>query len=1086
MNVAEFGTPSARWRPVPFWFWNGEMEDREIERQLAEMADKGLGGCFICARQGLTVPYLSKAWFRKVAHAVETAASLGLEIWLYDEYPYPSGMAGGEVLLEHPEAVYRHLSRHRFRAEGGKRLERKLPWGRVAAACAVPETNGQRDWGGSVDLREQIGSLQEERVFQQTGLTGYNRKRYFTYGPRHHLAWDVPDGTWDVIVLVEQAVQQFKYFGSYVDPCNAEAVRTFIRLTHEKYREHLGGHFGRTIKGMFTDEAGMAGGFPWSPRLGVDPSGLPKLLYGDTAASAASRYAYYQRLHTVLRDSYHRQIREWCDASGLQYVAEVPSCRMTGQSFSSIPGGDAGHEKAGRSLEWVLDRSLANFRSNPKAIASLAVQLGAERALIECFHSVGWSMTLQDAKWMIDQMAAMGITMFNFHAFFYTTDGLAKHDAPPSLFHQNPFWKHFRALGDYAGRVCLALSQGRPLTSVAVLDPVTSLWTRLGNPFHDFHYAGDSEEEERQLASLKDAWVELCKGLLLGGRDYDHLDPELLAGARIADGKLRIGRAVYSVLVIPPVTNLEERAWLAIKAFLAAGGTVVAAGGRPAEIIDGKTDVPAEFADWFGPAFGESAPERPWKHSRYEAYSLPDYAPGPLLALLEELHPAAVRIAGRSGGCRTELLHRHLELEDGRQLVFVANHGSTEAVAAISAAVPWSGVDILRLDLETGRRGAAAGALRNGRAELGVRLAPFESCLLELAPGLSAAGRAGDGPWLETAVRDMDGPGAVTAGRAGRAEDGPKPETAGPRLLLLEAGAAWRVEPASANLLRLGEFKLSFDGGASWSKRTVEPKTLIDQCSDLSGEEIPLPLAYRQEFGTPMAMSPAFPLACSLRAAFRVERMPGECRLAVPRGAIAGDHELRLNGERLVLDGSIDLEGGMKGKGTDIAGLLRLGENELVVRVTAGREDEGLLDCLYLAGDFGVRFDGEGNAVLGQRPETAGIVGVTPGYPYYAGDLVYRRETEAEGGEETEVVLSGLEPGANDAFELLVDGKSWGVRCWHPYRWRGVPEGTVRAVRSIALIRSTTLAGMYDGTYFDGERHEIRDVRDYGRTNGDA
>ncbi len=97
-------------------------------------------------------------------------------------------------------------------------------------------------------------------------------------------------------------------------------------------------------------------------------------------------------------------------------------------------------------------------------------------------------MTLQDAKWMLDRLAAMGINFFNSHAFFYTLNGLRKHDAPPSLFLQNPYWPHFKKLGDYAGRISYLLSKGKPALSIAVLDPTTSLWTHLGKPFHAFKY----------------------------------------------------------------------------------------------------------------------------------------------------------------------------------------------------------------------------------------------------------------------------------------------------------------------------------------------------------------------------------------------------------------------------------------------------------------------------------------------------------------------------------------------------------------------------------------------------------------------
>ena len=102
-----FRDPPIAYRLVPFWFWNDSMNAEEIIHQIREMAEKGVGGFFICARQGLEVAYLSEQWFQLVAVAVETARQYGLHTWLYDEYPYPSGMSGGEVILQHPEARHR-------------------------------------------------------------------------------------------------------------------------------------------------------------------------------------------------------------------------------------------------------------------------------------------------------------------------------------------------------------------------------------------------------------------------------------------------------------------------------------------------------------------------------------------------------------------------------------------------------------------------------------------------------------------------------------------------------------------------------------------------------------------------------------------------------------------------------------------------------------------------------------------------------------------------------------------------------------------------------------------------------------------
>ena len=43
-----FANPPVSSRIKPFWFWNGTMTREEISHQIKEMADKGLGGMFIC------------------------------------------------------------------------------------------------------------------------------------------------------------------------------------------------------------------------------------------------------------------------------------------------------------------------------------------------------------------------------------------------------------------------------------------------------------------------------------------------------------------------------------------------------------------------------------------------------------------------------------------------------------------------------------------------------------------------------------------------------------------------------------------------------------------------------------------------------------------------------------------------------------------------------------------------------------------------------------------------------------------------------------------------------------------------------
>ncbi len=86
----------------PFWFWNDRLAADEIRWQVGQMAAQGLRGFFIHPRQGMGQPYLSDAFFDMVAAALDAAERHGLLVHLYDEYPYPSGVAGGEVTEGNP------------------------------------------------------------------------------------------------------------------------------------------------------------------------------------------------------------------------------------------------------------------------------------------------------------------------------------------------------------------------------------------------------------------------------------------------------------------------------------------------------------------------------------------------------------------------------------------------------------------------------------------------------------------------------------------------------------------------------------------------------------------------------------------------------------------------------------------------------------------------------------------------------------------------------------------------------------------------------------------------------------------------
>ncbi|WP_185602291.1 glycosyl hydrolase [Paenibacillus sp. 598K] len=1074
--------PEAKWRIQPFWFWNGELADEEIVRQIGEMAAQGVGGFFICARQGMQVAYLSDAWFAKVRVALDAVLTHGLEAWLYDEYPYPSGIAGGEVTLAHPDAKQRLLTHRNFTARGEERCDQELPWGKVLSARAVPRIEGRLQWSAALDVRRYIGSDQVQPVFQKTGLTSYNQKRFFTYQTAMRLQWTPPAGEWEVHVFLEEELEDFKYYGTFVDPCHEEAMATFIRLTHQRYADELGEYFGRPIRGIFTDEIAPLGKMPWSPRL-------PEAFYrrngyliedhlealiggederardaGDGAAPARLpatrvRYDFFQTMHELLQEAYHRPVSDWCESHGLAYVTEVPSMRMATQAHSHVPGGDSAHEKLGRSLDWILDRYTADLRANPKMVSSVAAQYGRERALIECFHSVGWSMTLQDAKWMIDRMAAMGINFYNFHAFFYTLDGMTQHDAPPSQFDQNPYWRHFRALADYTGRISKLMGSGRAVRRIAMLDPATTLWTMLANPLHKYDYAGEDLAERERLTVYKRYWIDLCKTLLAAQRDYDHLDPETLAErGQVESGVLRVGDAAYELIVLPPLANLEARAWERLRQFIDAGGHVIALGMLPYESIEDDDKVARELRERCGLAMDAGGAADFWHSSegseraksaaterisslgtapgmvRFIA-SGPTFDPAVREQLLRELEMRLLEPV-RLVSTAQSLLVQQRELEGGVRAVFVSHQESGEA--SVELIVGAGAPVVCELDLETGAVAQLRLELLQGNEEQYVarlRFAPYQSRLIlidesgqeETGGPLSEAGgeygaaasadeREGtkaltlEASTPEVAASEVltretrasealtrEAPARDASVRASASRDTALPGE--PEQLVLSAAGMWEVRPLGDHAIRFDDFEValhSADGRSALGVFRAEAKTFIAQVADAAAAGVALPLAFDQPFGTPMRTALAYPLRASYTAIFDIERMPERCLLLMDRSAIGGDWRILLNGHPVTAD---ELTATRYYDNSNLScavdTLLQPGKNQLTVEVEIHHDWQGVTDALYLVGPFGVSFAAPHRPVMTALPEVAELqAGPYPGLPYYAGDLVFRRSIE--------------------------------------------------------------------------------------------
>lgn len=535
----------------PFWFWNGPLDAERIEAQVRALAAAGCRGVFIHPRQGMGVPYLSAEFFSLVGSAVESCRRHGMVAHIYDEFPYPSGMAGGQVCMGHPEHLAVALQHHAREFPGGA-LCWDLPAGELLSCMAVPVRDETPSWEEALDLRGWAGIVYSRETWFRGGLSAYTNQRYFAHDPGWRVVGELGFGRWLLVACLQERVRGFKYWGDYVDVCDRAAMERFIKLTHEAYARNLGQEGMRHLGCCFVDEVapGWSRHFlkDYETRHGEDLRPLLPAL----AHPGHPRHAEVVRRLDDLRyesfvEAFERPLASWCRDEGLLYVAEKPLLRLEQMQFVDIPGCDAGHRRCG-----VQDDLLESpLRHNARATASAAQIYGKAGACCEAFHSLGWSATLEDARYIVDLLLLHGIDRVVTHGVFSSCHGLRKHDAPPSWFLERPDWPLFPLLSRRIERIRAHLGELRHDADTLVIDP------RL----------------PRQGPEAE-AYVDLLHRLTASGREFLIVDRVWLTGQPPSAGVVPWGRRRISTVIAPRAkADPDLDRWL--EEFGRAGGEVL-------------------------------------------------------------------------------------------------------------------------------------------------------------------------------------------------------------------------------------------------------------------------------------------------------------------------------------------------------------------------------------------------------------------------------------------------------------------------------------------------------------------------------
>jgi hypothetical protein len=545
-STQTFADPDSVFWPGYLWLWNAPLDEATLRAQLRDMAAHDARSvCMLPMPHGfrpdstnnsMDPDYLTPAYLDRVRLAVDEAANLGMNWWLYDEGGWPSGLALGKVVEGHGE-----LARQRVVRE------------------PVPSTSPYTVPGDALAL---IVEQPEPRVVRP-GET-----------------WTPPSDSAQAFVY--RVVQEG---GS--DLLNPDATRRFLSLTQDAYASVLAPNFGKTVQFTFTDEPSV--GMPRPPEFLPWTNGLDTLYQTQTTTPiwdtlpsmfvepgkaallevARARIAYYDVLTRRFADAYLGELESWDRAHALASAGHLGG---EDETYGAVKYG-FGHvlrplrrmDVPGVDLIWrQLFPGSAQQSNFPVVAATAAHQNGTRFAFSESFCVFGNGLTPAEMKWLVDYQYVRGINLLVMGCYPLSTRNHHMTGERPHFGPVNPLWDHLPGFHAYTARLGYALSVGRPAIHTALYYPVRDLWA----------WGLDADEAVSSFDTME---AELCARQCA----FDLIDDDMLAEAVLRDGALVVGPMRYNTVLCGNVNWMAAESVHRLEELAQAGGQVLSVDHMP-------------------------------------------------------------------------------------------------------------------------------------------------------------------------------------------------------------------------------------------------------------------------------------------------------------------------------------------------------------------------------------------------------------------------------------------------------------------------------------------------------------------------
>lgn len=508
---AEWLNPPAEFSQAPFWFWNDNLSEEELLRQMEDFRAHGVHAFVIHPRAGLpkSIGWMSDRMIELMRFTIERASERKMWVILYDEGMYPSGSSSGQVVAENPAYRTRGLVCIDLdEAKPGTEVQGvpiddqgkpDLADGQTLVALTTRKSNGHRLAIVDRPAREGRSTIRGLHFVEDDPPRRANHRE---------VAENQPPGA---------------------DILNPESVACFIKHVYQRYYDEFGSHFGKTVQAIFTDEPSL---LARSAERGMVPGTtgilehvnafldydftehLPTLWYEDEPEADMRRRDYNRAIQARLEVTFYHQISEWCSDHGIA---------LTGHPMGP---GDIGHLRhfhiPGQDIVWRYiepgkpSAVEGDQSTQGKCASSAMIHLKRRRNMNEFCGAFGHNFTFEEMQWLANWLLIRGCNLLVPHAFYYSTRGPRIDERPPDVGPNNTWWPQYKPFADATSRLCWLNTDSTHVCHLAILGRNDYLpWRAAKVCFQhqrDFNYL-----EARHL--WEDAQVD-SEGIRIAGMHY--------------------------------------------------------------------------------------------------------------------------------------------------------------------------------------------------------------------------------------------------------------------------------------------------------------------------------------------------------------------------------------------------------------------------------------------------------------------------------------------------------------------------------------------------------------------------------------